>query len=118
MQQSTSSEANGRSVSQKITANLFSSPQEPPFAAVLRQTTQSQSNHFISLKFISILPSHLRVVFPSSLFPSAYTTTTLYAFISLLVVRRNGIVPRCGQGSVTDVTSHSTLDVNVLGSPR
>ena len=33
-------------------------------------------------------------------------------------MRRNGIVSRCEQGSVTDVTSHSTLDVNVLGSPR
>ena len=81
MQQSPSSEANGRSVSQEITANLFSSPQELRFSSFLRQTTQFQSSHFNPLKFISILPSHLRVVLPSVLFPSVYPTKTLYAFI-------------------------------------
>jgi len=83
MQQIPSSEANGRSVSQEITVNLFSSSQEFPFASILRQTTQSQSHHFIFLKFILILPSHLGIVLPSGLFPSVYPTKTPNVFTFL-----------------------------------
>ena len=85
MQHSPSWEANRFSASQEIPRILWNPKVHyrihkcPPPVPILMNSTQSIPSHPTSWRSILILSSHLRLGFPSGLFPSGFPTKTLYA---------------------------------------
>jgi hypothetical protein len=53
----------------------------PPLVPILSQIGPVHQPHPVSLRSILILPTHLRLGLPSSLFPSGFPTNILYAFL-------------------------------------
>ena len=84
MEQSPSWEANRFSASQEIPYILWKPKaiyrirKSPPFVPLLTQVNKYMP-HATSWKYILILFSRLRLVLPSGLFPSAFSTKKLYA---------------------------------------